>query len=334
MSKVVIIAEVGVNHNARLDWALKLVDQAVLVGADAVKFQTAIPEMVATRLADKADYQKKVTGNGESQLDMIRKLLLPIEAFREISDYCRKKGILFFSTAFDSFSLDYLECLDQPIHKIPSGEITNLPYLRQVGGYAKPVILSTGMATLGEIEVAINALEIAGTPRSRITVLHCNTDYPTHVDDVNLLAMQTIKAAFGVEVGYSDHTDGIEVAVAAVALGARMIEKHMTLDRQLPGPDHKASLERAEFKSMVLAIRNVESALGSSKKQPSNSEMRNRLAARRSLVALTSIKVGEKFSAKNMTAKRPATGISPMRWDEVVGRVALHNFEPDDLIKL
>jgi len=334
MTKVFIIAEAGVNHNARMDLALQLVDQAVLVGADAVKFQTAIPEMVATGAAEKAGYQQKTTGSEESQLDMIRKLLLPMESFHDIAAYCREKGILFFSTAFDLVSLDYLERLGQPYHKIPSGEITNLPYLRQIGSYGKPVILSTGMATLGEIEAAIDAVEAAGTPRSRITVLHCNTEYPTPVGDVNLRAMQTIRDAFGVEVGYSDHTDGIEIAVAAVALGARMIEKHMTLDRTLPGPDHKASLDPAAFKAMVSAIRNVELALGSAIKHPSSSETRNRPIARRSLVALTRIRAGETFSAQNMTAKRPGNGISPMRWDEVIGHVAPRDFEPDDLISL
>ena len=334
MTKVFIIAEAGVNHNSRMDLALQLVDQAVLAGADAVKFQTAIPEMVATGAAEKAGYQQKATGSEESQLDMIRKLLLPMEAFHDIAVYCREKGILFFSTAFDLVSLDYLERLGQLYHKIPSGEITNLPYLRQIGSYGKPVILSTGMATLGEIEAAIDAVEAAGTSRSRMTVLHCNTEYPTPVGDVNLRAMQTIKDAFGVEVGYSDHTDGIEIAVAAVALGARMIEKHLTLDRTLPGPDHKASLEPAAFKAMVSAIRNVESALGSAVKHPSNSETKNRPIARRSLVALTKIKAGETFSAQNMIAKRPGNGISPMRWDEVIGRVAPRDFEPDELISL
>ena len=334
MTKVFIIAEAGVNHNARMDMALQLVDQAVLAGADAVKFQTAIPEMVATGLAEKAGYQQQTTGSDESQLDMIRKLLLPTEVFRDIAAYCQEKGIIFFSTAFDLTSLDYLERLGQPYHKVPSGEITNLPYLRQIGGYGKPIILSTGMATLGEIEVAIEALEAAGTPRSRVTVLHCNTEYPTPAGDVNLRAMQTIKKAFGVEVGYSDHTDGIEISIAAVALGACVIEKHMTLDRSLPGPDHKASLEPAVFKAMVSAIRNVEQAMGSAVKRPSRSESRNRPIARRSLVALTAIKAGDVFSAENVTAKRPGNGISPMRWDEVIGRLASRDFEPDELISL
>lgn len=334
MTKVFIIAEAGVNHNARMDLALQLVDHAVLAGADAVKFQTAIPEMVATGSAEKAGYQQKTTGSEESQLDMLRKLLLPMDAFRDIAWYCREKGIIFFSTAFDLVSLDYLEKLDQPFHKVPSGEITNLPYLRQIGSYGKPIFLSTGMATLGEIEAAILALEEAGTPRSRISVLHCNTEYPTPVVDVNLRAMRTIGDAFGVEVGYSDHTDGIEISVAAVALGARVIEKHMTLDRTLPGPDHKASLEPEAFKAMVSAIRHVEQALGSAVKHPSMSETKNRPIARRSLVALAAIKKGDVFSTENLTAKRPGNGISPMRWDEVIGRPAPRDFEPDELICL
>lgn len=334
MTGVFIIAEAGVNHNARMDLALKLVDEAVFAGADAVKFQAAIPEMVATDSAEKAGYQQKNTGSEESQLDMIRKLLLPMEAFRDIATYCQEKGIIFFSTAFDLASLDYLEGLGQPYHKVPSGEITNLPYLRQIGSYRKPIILSTGMSTLGEIEAAIETLEFAGTLRSRVTVLHCNTEYPTPVADVNLRAMQTIREAFGVEVGYSDHTDGIEVSIAAVALGARVIEKHITLDRSLPGPDHKASLEPSAFKAMVSAIRNVEQALGSAVKRPTRSETRNRPIARRSLVALTAIKAGEVYSAENITAKRPGNGISPMRWDEVIGRLAPRDFQPDELISL
>jgi N,N'-diacetyllegionaminate synthase len=333
MAKVFIIAEAGVNHNSSLDLALKIVDEAVLAGADAVKFQTANPEMLVTGYAKKANYQQKTTGKG-SQLEMIRKLMLPIDSFRDIATYCQAKGILFLSSAFDLKSLEYLERLGQPYHKIPSGEITNLPYLRKMGAFGKPIILSTGMAKLGEIEAALDALETAGTPRSRITALHCNTEYPTPLCDVNLRAMQTIREAFGVEVGYSDHTDGIDIAIAAVALGARMIEKHITLDRSLPGPDHKASLEPAMFRDMVLAIRNVELALGSPIKHPSPSESKNLSIARRSLVALTKIKVGEPFSALNIVAKRPGTGISPMLWDEVIGRLAKRDFEPDELISL
>lgn len=334
MTKVFIIAEAGVNHNARMDLALQLVDQAVEAGADAVKFQTAIPEMVATGAAHKAVYQQQTTGSGESQLDMIRKLLLPMGAFRDIAAYCSEKGIVFFSTAFDLVSLDYLESLHQPYHKIPSGEITNLPYLRQIGSYCKPIILSTGMATLGEIEAALEAIEQAGTSRSLVTVLHCTTEYPAPMIEVNLRAMVSMKAALGVEVGYSDHTQGIEVPIAAVALGARVIEKHFTLDRTFPGPDHQASLEPHELKAMVNAIRNIELALGDGVKSPSASELKNKPVARRSLVAIRPIGMGESFSADNVGAKRPGTGISPMRWDEVMGKPAPRDFTVDELIEL
>jgi N,N'-diacetyllegionaminate synthase len=334
MKKVFIIAEAGVNHNGRMDLALQLVDQAVLAGADAVKFQTAIPEMVTTGTAEKAAYQQKTTGSGESQLDMIRKLLLPMEAFREIAAYCRDKGIIFFSTAFDLVSLQYLESLGQPYHKIPSGEIDNLPYLRQIGRYGRPVILSSGMSTLNEVRDAILVLESVGLSRKQITVLHCNTEYPTPMQDVNLRAMRTIAESLDVDVGYSDHTDGIEVSVAAVALGACTIEKHITLDRNLPGPDHKASLEPHSFRTMVSAIRNIERALGDTVKQPSPSELRNRPIVRRSLVAAVAIKAGNMFTPENVVAKRPGTGLSPMRWDEVIGCVASRDYEADDFINL
>jgi N,N'-diacetyllegionaminate synthase len=334
MVKVFIIAEAGVNHNGNMEWALQLVDQAVSAGADAIKFQAAIPDLVVTDTAPKAGYQKQTTGGDESQLDMIRKLLLPMEAFEEIATYCRKRGIIFFSTAFDPISLMYLQNLGQPYHKISSGELTNLPYLRQIGSYGKPTILSTGMAFLGEVEAAIHVLEEAGLPRKNLTVLHCNSEYPSPMSDVNLRAMQTIANAFGVAVGYSDHTNGIEVAVAAVALGATMIEKHLTLSNDLPGPDHKASLEPSKFCEMVTAIRNVESALGSSIKQPSLSELQNKTIIRRSLVAALPISAGDKFTPQNLTAKRPGLGLSPMLWDDVIGRVAVRDFLPNDLIEL
>lgn len=334
MKKVFIIAEAGVNHNGRMDLALQLVDQAVLAGADAVKFQTAIPEMVATGAAEKASYQQKTTGSGESQLDMIRKLLLPMEAFREIAAYCQDKGIIFFSTAFDLVSLQYLESLGQPYHKIPSGEIDNLPYLRQIGRYGRPVIMSTGMSTLNEVKDAILVLESVGMSRKQITVLHCNTEYPTPMLDVNLRAMRTIAETLDVAVGYSDHTDGTEVSVAAVALGACTIEKHLTLDRNLPGPDHKASLEPHQFRTMVNAIRNIELALGDEIKQPSLSELRNRPIVRRSLVAAVAIKAGNLFTPDNVVAKRPGTGLSPMRWDEVIGCVASRDYEADEFISI
>jgi N,N'-diacetyllegionaminate synthase len=334
MTKTLIIAEAGVNHNADLTIAYRLVDAAVAAGVDAVKFQTAIPDLVATRYADKASYQKDGSASGELQLDMIRKLLFPLETFGDIKRYCDDKGTVFFSTAFDLISLEFLEKLGQPYHKIPSGEITNLPYLRQVGGYGKPVILSTGMATLGEIEAALDVLREAGTPTDRVTVLHCTTEYPTPMGDVNLRAMLTIRDAFGVAVGYSDHTVGIEVPIAAVALGATVIEKHFTLDRDLPGPDHKASLEPDELKAMVAAIRNIEQALGDGIKRMSPSEGKNKVIARRSLVAACAIRAGEVFTEANLAVKRPGTGLSPMRWDEVRGRTARRDFAADELIEL
>lgn len=334
MTNTFIIAEAGVNHNAELNLAYQLIDAAVLAGADAVKFQTAIPGLVATGFAQKASYQKDTTGAGESQLEMISKIHFPLGAYKPIKAYCDEKKIIFFSTAFDLVSLEYLENLGQPYHKIPSGEITNLPYLRQLARYGKPVFLSTGMSTLDEIEAALEVLEQAGTSRDRITVLHCNTEYPTPMADVNLRAMLTIRDAFGVAVGYSDHTAGIEVAIAAVALGATVIEKHFTLDRKLPGPDHKASLEPDELRAMVEAIRNIEQALGDGIKRPSASEAKNIPIARKSLVAARAIRAGECFSEMNLAVKRPGTGLSPMRWGEVLGRKALRDFAPDELIEL
>lgn len=334
MSKTFIIAEVGVNHNADLNLAYQLIDVAVDAKVDAVKFQTAIPELVVTGYAPKASYQLVTSEPKENQLAMIRKLHFSFDAYSLIKDYCSKRGVIFFSTAFDSVSLEFLNSLGQNYHKIPSGEITNLPYLRQLGGYSKPTILSTGMATMGEIEAAIHVLELAGTPRNQITALHCTTEYPTPMVEVNLRAMQSIKAAFDVAVGYSDHTSGIEVAIAAVAMGASVIEKHFTLDRNLPGPDHKASLEPDELKAMVAAIRNIEVALGDGVKRATPSEYKNQAIARKSLVASRIIKAGEVFNADNITAKRPGTGICPMRWDEVVGRTALRGFAEDELIEI
>lgn len=334
MSKTFIIAEVGVNHNANLDMAFELIDVALTAGADAIKFQTAIPELVATSFAQKAGYQKQALGANESQLEMIRKIHFPLDVYLVLKTACEEKGIMFFSTAFDMTSLSFLQDLGQDLHKVPSGEITNLPYLRHVGGFGKPVILSTGMATMGEIEAALEALETAGTPRTQITVLHCNTEYPTPMQDVNLRAMRKIRDAFDVAVGYSDHTAGIEVPIAAVALGATVIEKHLTLDRNLPGPDHKASLEPDEFAAMVCAIRNIEQAMGDGVKRPSPSETKNKPIARKSLVAAKPIRAGERFTAENVIAKRPGTGISPMRWDEVIGRVAGRDFAADELITL
>ena len=328
-----IIAEAGVNHNGDVEKAVQLCRAAKEAGCDAVKFQTFKAEAVVTASASKAEYQYSTTGTG-SQLDMIRALELPWSTFLELDKECKRLGIVFLSTAFDHVSLAKLDALEVPIHKIASGEITNLPYLRQVGRYGRPVILSTGMATLGEIEAALEVLEQAGTQRDRITVLHCNTEYPTPMADVNLRAMLTIRDAFGVAVGYSDHTEGIEVPIAAAALGATVIEKHFTLDRNLPGPDHIASLEPDELKVMVAAIRNIDLALGDGIKRPSASEAKNRPIARRSLVAACVIRRGEVFTETNLTAKRPGTGLSPMRWDEVLGRKAPRDFMPDESIEL
>ncbi len=328
-----IIAEAGVNHNGDFAKAIQLCQIAKDAGCDAVKFQTFTAEAVVTASASKADYQLVTTGAG-TQLDMIRALALPWHNFVELDSACKRLGITFLSTAFDRESLSSLDALGVPTHKIPSGEITNLPYLRQIGGYGKPVILSTGMATLGEIESALAVLESVGTSRDRITVLHCNTEYPTPMSDVNLRAMLAIRNAFGVAVGYSDHTEGIEVAIAAVALGATVIEKHFTLDRALPGPDHKASLEPDQLKAMVVAIRHIEQAMGDGIKRPSASEAKNISIARRSLVAACGIRAGEPFNALNLAVKRPGIGVSPMRWDEVLGRIAPRDFATDELIEL
>ncbi|EGV27989.1 N-acetylneuraminate synthase [Thiorhodococcus drewsii AZ1] len=328
-----VIAEAGVNHNGSLQKALELVASAKESKADAVKFQTFIARDEVSQFAEKAEYQKATTTPTETQLQMIEKLELNREQHLVIQKTCLRFGIDFLSSAFDNGSLDLLRDLNLPRFKIPSGEITNLPYLRHVGAFGKPVILSTGMSTLGDIEAAIETLEAAGTLRSQITVLHCNTEYPTPMADVNLRAMCNIREAFGVAVGYSDHTPGIEIPIAAVALGATVIEKHLTLDRNLPGPDHKASLEPDEFAAMVRAIRNIEQALGDGIKRPSPSEAKNKLIARKSLVATRAIHVGEPFTPDNVTAKRPGTGISPMRWDEVMGRIAGSDYTEDELIE-
>lgn len=335
MKKVLIIAEAGVNHNGSLDLAIQLVDRAAEAGADLVKFQTFITECNIAHHAPKAEYQKVNTDNkSESQFEMVKKLELSADMHEVLIAHCQKRGIGFFSTGFDIRSLDLLASLGAERFKIPSGEINNLPYLRHIGGFGKPIILSTGMSTLGEIEVALDVLEVAGTPRSLITVLHCNTEYPSPMQDINLSAMLGIRQAFGVEVGYSDHTSGIEVPIAAVALGAIVIEKHMTLDRNLPGPDHKASMEPDEFAVMVRAIRNIEQAMGDGIKRPSPSEAKNKPIARKSVVAARQILAGECFTEENIAVKRPGTGISPMRWDDVLGRVAGRDFVMDELIEL
>ena len=331
---VLIIAEAGVNHNGDINLARKLVDVAADAGADFVKFQTFTADKLVTKSAEKADYQNQTTDEEESQHAMLHKLELSRETHEALIEHCKLRGIQFFSTGFDTGSIDLLMELGLDRFKIPSGEITNLPYLRHVGQYGKSVILSTGMANEDEIEAALKILEQAGTSRKHITVLHCNTEYPTPMNDVNLRAMLTIRDTFGVQVGYSDHTLGIEVSIAAVALGAMVIEKHFTLDRNLLGPDHQASLEPEELKEMVVAIRNIEKAMGDGIKRPSSSEAKNKPVARKSMVAAQAICEGETFSEANLAVKRPGTGLSPMRWDEVLGCKAPRDFEVDELIEL
>jgi N,N'-diacetyllegionaminate synthase len=317
-----------------MEIARQLIETAAEVGADLIKFQTFSADRLVTGSASKADYQLETTSTSESQHEMIRKLELSREMHEELIAHCKKCGVGFFSTGFDPQSVDLLAELGLDRFKIPSGEITNLPYLRHIGQYGKPVILSTGMARLGEIEAALEVLEASGTPRDRVTVLHCNTEYPTPMADVNLKAMLAIRDALGVQVGYSDHTLGIEVPIAAVAMGATVIEKHFTLDRNLPGPDHRASLEPDELKAMVRAIRNIELALsGDGLKRPSPSESKNLEIVRKSLVALVPIKAGEPFTEANLGVKRPGSGISPMRWDEFMGRPANRDYQFDELIE-
>lgn len=333
-AQTLIIAEAGVNHNGDIELAKKLIDVAGNAGADFVKFQTFNADRLATHAAKKADYQAQTTDRKETQHEMLRRLELTPAMHHELIAHCKMHKIGFFSTGFDIESVDFLASLGQNLFKIPSGEITNLPYLRHIGRLGKPIILSTGMSNMPEIESAIKALEQAGTPRSKITVLHCTTEYPTPMCDVNLRAMKSIQTELGVAIGYSDHTLGIEVAVAAVAMGATVIEKHFTLDRNLPGPDHKASLEPAELKTMVSSIRNIELAHGDGVKQLAPSEAKNILVARKSIVASKDIQIGERFSTENLTVKRPGTGISPMRWDEVIGLTANRNYASDELIQI
>ncbi|MBY0452731.1 MAG: N-acetylneuraminate synthase [Bdellovibrionaceae bacterium] len=333
MNKVVVIAEAGVNHNGSLENAKKLVDVAALAGADYVKFQTFVAKDNITKSAKKADYQIQNTQNSvESQLEMVKKLELSKSDHEVLYAYCNEKGVKFLSTAFDFTSIDLLEKFKLDYFKIPSGEITNLPYLRKAGSLLRPLILSTGMADLAEIETALKVLVEAGADQNQITVLHCNTEYPTPMSDVNLKAMNQIAEKFNVKVGYSDHTLGIEIPIAAVALGASMIEKHFTLDKNMEGPDHKASLEPEELINMVKAIRHIEVALGSGVKAPSPSEKKNLTIARKSLVALKSIQKGEVFNLGNLGVKRPGSGMSPMLWDRVLGSVATRDYSEDELI--
>ena len=330
--RVLIIAEAGVNHNGSVQLAKKLIDKAVFSGADAVKFQTFKAKNVVSKNAPKADYQKQTTNLRESQFDMIKRLELDERAHQELIAYCKEANIMFLSTPFDLDSVDLLNELGLQIFKIPSGEITNLPYLRRIGSLRKEVILSTGMSDLEEIGEAIKILTNAGTLKENITVLHANTMYPTPMEDVNLRAMQTIQNKFDVAVGYSDHTLGIEVDIAAVAMGATIIEKHFTIDKTMDGPDHKSSIDPEELNAMVSSIRNIEKALGSSIKKPSKSEIPNIIMARKSIVASKSIKKGELFTENNLTNKRPGTGLSPMEWDSIIGKVAKRDYQIDDLL--
>lgn len=333
MNHTLVIAEAGVNHNGDLQLAFQLVEAAAQAGADVVKFQTFQAQKLATNQANKAVYQKGATGGTENQLTMLQKLELTSENHVQLIDRCKCCDIGFLSTAFDPVSIDLLASLNIPYWKIPSGEITNLPYLRKIGSFKQPVILSTGMANLGEIEAAIDVLEHAGTTRDQITALHCTTEYPAPLNEVNLRAMQTISQSFGVAMGYSDHTDGISVPIAAVAMGATVIEKHLTLNRTMEGPDHRASLEPEQFAAMVQGIRVIERVMGDGIKRPTASELANLDVVRKSIVAARPIQAGEPFSAENIIAKRPGTGISPMHWDAVIGRTAARAYAPDELIE-
>ena len=335
MNHTIIIAEAGVNHNGSMKMAKDLIDAAKNCGVDYVKFQTTKgPEAVTSKYARMADYQKKNLNEDDSQLTMLRKILLKMEDFTELRDYCEDKEINFMSTPFDLESVDFLAGLGMDYMKVPSGEITNLPYLRKIAQLNIPVIMSTGMCSLGDIEAAMCILTNNGLKESEISLLHCNTEYPTPFADVNLNAMLTLKQCFGVRVGYSDHTKGIEVPIAAVAMGAEIIEKHFTLDRSLPGPDHIASLEPNELESMVESIRNIELALGTGIKKVSSSEQKNIAIARKSIIAACPIKAGEQFTEHNLTVKRPGSGISPMKWDEVIGLLAKRDFAEDEIIEL
>ncbi|EIW91139.1 N-acetylneuraminate synthase [Capnocytophaga sp. oral taxon 412 str. F0487] len=335
MKRTLIIAEAGVNHNGDIAKAKALIDKGAEAGVDYVKFQTFKAGNLVTKQAKRAAYQDKNTQDNDSQYEMLKKLELSQKDHQELIDYCAQKGVQFLSTGFDFESLEFLAGLGITIAKVPSGEITNLPYLRKVATLFPEVILSTGMANITEIKDAVKVLTDNGVSKNRITVLHCNTEYPTPMEDVNLKAMLHIQQEVGVNIGYSDHTLGIEVPIAAVALGATVIEKHFTLDKTLPGPDHKASLEPEELKAMVSAIRNIEKAVGGSGiKEVSASEAKNKPIVRKSIVAAKKIAKGEPFTVENLTVKRPGTGISPMQWDEVIGKTAKKDFEEDDLIEL
>ena len=329
--KTLIIAEAGVNHNGNFELAKQLVDKAIEGGADIVKFQTCKAENVISRYADKAEYQKVTTGEADSQLEMVRKLMLTYEEYGKLKEYCDEKGIEFLSTAFDLPSVDYLHSIGMRRWKIPSGEITNLPLLIKIAKLGEPIIMSTGMSELSEVADAIKVLKENGA--SEITILHCTTEYPAPYEDVNLKAIDTMKETFGLPVGYSDHTKGLEIPVAAVARGACVIEKHFTLDRNMEGPDHKASIEPEELKQMVDMIRHVEVAIGDGVKKVSPSELKNQDIARKSIIAKTAIKAGDVFTEENITTKRPGSGINPMKWFELLGKTAKHDYQEDYLIE-
>lgn len=331
MGHIFIIAEAGDNHNGNLELAFQLVDKAAQAGADCVKFQTFVTEEVISKRAEKAEYQKESTGADESQYEMVKKLELSFDNFRLLQQYAKEKGLTFLSTPFDIPSVDFLNSIAIPCFKIPSGEITNLPYLIRIAQTGRDIILSTGMAEIEEIEAAIRALRENGA--GEISLLHCNTEYPTPMEDVNLRAMLTLKEKFGVRVGYSDHTKGIEVPIAAAAMGAEIIEKHFTLDHNMEGPDHKASLEPDELKAMVEGIRNIEKALGNGIKTASRSEKKNMDIARKSIVARRKIAKGEILTEDNLAVKRPGNGISPMKWYEILGTKAVRDFEEDEMIE-
>ena len=336
MKHTIIIAEAGVNHNGSIELAKQLVDKAVEAGVDYIKFQTFKASKLVTKTAKQAEYQQKNIGKeGDSQYQMLKKLELSPAEHEVLIDYCQQKGIKFFSTAFDFDSIEYLHSLNLGLWKIPSGEVTNYPFLKRVAAYNEPTILSTGMCDMEDVRAAVEALYINGLSKENLILLHCNTEYPTPFEDVNLKAMNALRKEFGVEVGYSDHTKGIEVPIAAVALGATVIEKHFTLDRNMEGPDHKASLESDELKAMVSAIRNIEKAVGGDgTKHVSDSERKNIAIARKSIVAACDIKAGEVFTEENLTVKRPGNGISPMKWEQVIGLTAKRDFNEDELIQL
>ena len=331
---MIIIAEAGVNHNGNFELAAQMIDAAAQAGADYVKFQTAVPELVISSIAPKAEYQKETTGSEQSQLEMCKAIHLPLSDYARLAELCSQRGIGFMSTPFDLESIDCLASIGMDYWKIPSGEITNLPYLRKIGARGERVIMSTGMSTLDEVEDAVKVLEQSGTPRENIILLHCTTQYPTPYADVNLRAIKALEKLGCCGVGYSDHTCGIEVPVAAAALGAVVIEKHFTLDKTLPGPDHRASLDPAELTAMVSAVRHIEQALGSGEKVVAETERPNIIVARKSIVASRDIASGEVLTEENITVKRPGSGISPMLWDSVIGRRAKHAFAYDQLIEI